>query len=323
MKKWLLFSIVVLMAFFVAGAIYTRVGKQVPPSPKPLVFSPPKTNIVSPDGVTYSFFKTPSYANNLPVYSSTAALLPEIETAIFSVFPIFKTATSSSLFRENVLTKTWALPARDLTITYENQDVVVSAREQGGSSSVLIPPTTAIKNIFSSLGISRMITITQEPQDASPIEGLLILDPQSTSVTAFSFSYKIGEFSLFVPNNPGSPASAVVDNLGVLRVLSVIVPPKDMVIEKNELLIAPEDILQNLRAGRGVIITGNNPETTGSDGGLTFSSFVIDGFEIVYSKIMVGVYAPAFLLHGYGSLNNGRAQEATFFVWATRYQPIR
>lgn len=323
MKRLLVFIFIVLIIFFVIGAIYTRVGRKSTISPKPLVFLPPKTNIVSPDSVTYSFSKNPSYVSSLPVYSATVAQLPEIETAIFSIFPIFKTATPSSLFRDNVLTKTWALPTRDLIITRENQEIIMSTREQGGSSSVLIPPTTAIKNFFSSLGVSQIISIEQELQDASPIEGLLILDPQSTNVTAFSYSYKINGFSLFMPNNPGSPASTVVDNLGVLRVLSVVIPPKEIIIEKNEPLVSVEDILQNLHSGRGVITNGDNPETAGSDGKLTFSSFVIDGLEIVYSKIGLGTYAPAFLLHGYGSLNNGKTQEATFFLWATRYQPTR
>lgn len=215
------------------GALFTRPTQRETDSP-PLVFLPPKTNIISPSGASYSFLSRQSYSAELPVYNTTDAPSSEIENAVLTIFPIFKTATFSSLLRDDVLTKTWALPTRNLTITHQNQSTILTTHEQGGASSVLVSPLTAIKNIFSSLEISQIISLIEEAQETDPIEGLLILDPLVTSVIGRTYSYKINGLRLFTPSNPGSVASSITDNLGVLRALYLLIPPKILIVEKNE-----------------------------------------------------------------------------------------
>ena len=129
MKK-LIIIIAILITLSTMGALFTRPTQRETDSP-PLVFLPPKTNIISPSGASYSFLSRQSYSAELPVYNTTDAPSSEIENAVLTIFPIFKTATFSSLLRDDVLTKTWALPTRNLTITHQNQSTILTHTRAG------------------------------------------------------------------------------------------------------------------------------------------------------------------------------------------------
>lgn len=319
-KKILIVFCFFLIIILVEGAFSKQ---QVRPEPSLFVYDAPETNIKTPDGVSYSFSIQPSYAESLPVYSISSLSIETIESATLNAFPSFKTATLSSLFRDGVLTKTRTTPTSDLTLTAEKQTIIINTKEQGVSTKTTTPPGIILTSLFSSMNLSPLISVVQDAEVLADIEGFLILDPKSISVTGHTFSYKINGYPLYNPINPGPPASSIIDNLSILRSLSVIIPPQITRIEKNTSLVSSEEILKNLRSGKGSIVNANDSNSEGFGGEVGFSSFTIDNLSVVYAETTTGTLSPAFLLHGYGSSNTPSAIEVTFFLWATPSDPIR
>lgn len=318
-KLLIIFGFFLIIILIVSAFSKQRVGI----APSLFVYDAPETSIKTPDSVSYSFSAPPSYVESLPTYSISHLTVETVESTAINAFPLFKTATPSSLFRDDILTKTRASSTGDLTLTAEKQTVVVSVKEQGAATKTVAPPAIILTSLFSSMGLSPLIGVVQNAEVFDGIEGFLILDPKSTSTTGHTFSYKINGLPFYNPVNPGPPASSIIDNLGVLRSLHATIPPQIEHIEKSVPLVSPEAILENLRSGKGSIVSANNPDSDNFGGGVTFSSFVIEDLSIVYAETDTKTLSPAFLLHGYGSSNNSSSQEATFFLWATFITPTR
>ncbi len=314
----LLSLVVVVVSLSFSG----RVRPAAPTQPPVVVRPAPVIEIQQPDNVVFSFASQPALPTSLPVYSATDYTPAQLDRAVLNNLSVFSIpASPSSLIRSGTETTTWAREGADFstTVSQGGAKTIVFHQSQARSkpsstSSVTEAASQFITGLFA---LPPGVTLSQIEIFDGPFDGLSIQDSLGASVfQGVSFSYTLGGIPIVTSGGGPSSNSVVVDNLGIIRSATLNPPPQSLTPAGSLPIITKGDVIANLSQKRAAVVSGNNPQTVGLGGALTFRSFAIDKTLLVYAE-EEGRLMPALLLHGTGADTSGVSQEATYFLWAS------
>lgn len=323
----LLISIVILALV----RLFLPPSKTPQPARPPLEVPPaPTIGIPQPISVVFSYSKEPSLPTELPVYAYTDFTREELESAVASVLSDFAIpASSTSLLRSGVFRRTWSRDGATVTLQDENGQATITFRQ---SVALQKPAATQSHSEIARSFIAKLAP-PSPPLSLSPAgvsddvaEGILITDNLGVQfVEGFLYSYTINALPVVPYPYTSQTSFAAVDNLGIVRAATVHPGPKTVLLSGRAPILSPQDIVANLTAGRGSLVSIAAQEDPKTVGAITFRAFSIDAVSLVYARHQ-GVLAPGFLIHGKGTAPGAADQEATFFLWAspaTQQEPAR
>lgn len=314
---------VILFFLLLAPALLSRKKTDRPRAPQPVVRNAPTMGISQPENVVFTFSSAPPIPASLPVYVTQNYTRSRLEKLIQGVADDYAISSSpSSLFRSGLFTETWL-----------SDGVEISLAEQGPTSTILFrqyralrapspavsPAETARSFVSQLFSFPSPIRLTETGSTKNVPEGLLILDSSLPSyIETVLFSYVIDTYPIISPPHAEAPVSVIVDSYGIVRASTVLPPPLTIARAGSVSLLSSEGILTNLSLQKGSIINAGKATENDVSGLVSFSSFIIDKTSVVYAY-SGDTLTPAFLLHGFGSNNQGGHQEATFFLWAAAW----
>ena len=304
------------------GAIF--LGARTPQkqlSPPEVVRVAPTTAITQPLNVSFSFQTAPAFPTTLPTYNASFFSPQEFLDLGKNIAASYDlSATSSTLIRNGITTRSWTRTGATLTATvaedmfsYVFHQSVAHVKPQ----KPLTPTETAITFVSSLFTVPSPIVVSQKQLIDGPFDGLLYSDQFAAgSATGVFLSYSILGIPIASTISQDVTGSVIVDNLGIVRSATLFSPPKTITENGSVPILSKEDVLKNLEAGRGSVVSVGQSDAAHLEEQLSFSSFTITDTHIVYTA-SGSSYMPAFLLSGSGMGTNGSLQKATFFLWAT------
>lgn len=314
----------VVIALGVIGSItlllFRTATKQTAPLPA-IVRVAPTTAIAQPSKVSFSFQTAPALPTKLPVYEFSFFSPQEfLDFGKNLVAAYDLSATTSTLIRNGITTKSWTRTGAALTATvaddmfsYVFHQTAAHSKPQNPAA----PTETAIAFVSSLFTVPSPIVVAQKQLLDGPFDGLVYSDQFAAgSVTGVVLSYSLSGIPLATLTAGDVSGSVIVDNLGIIRSATLFPPPKAVVEKGSVPILSKEDIIHNLEAGRGSVISAGQSDAANVEEQLSFTSFTITGSHIVYAA-SDSAYMPAILLSGSGVGSRGSPQEATFFLWAT------
>lgn len=325
MKRPVIFFSILLIGILMLAAIrmFVPMSPGAPQPGKPSLEVPPAPTIgiIQPTGVTFAFVKEPSLPATVPIYAYTDFTRAELESSIASVVSEYAIpATSTSLLRAGVFTREWS---RD--------GAMISLQEEGGTSTVTfrqaaargVPATPqnnqgVAQNFIAKLvPPSAPVALTPAGVTNDIAEGILITDSLGVrSLGGYLYSYTIDALPIVPYPFTSQTSFAIVDNLGIVRSATIHPAPKTVTAAGQVPVLTASDILVNLSARRGALISAVTQEDPATAGTIAFAAFRIDAVSVVYARNQ-GLLLPAFIIHGEGTTARGTGQEATFFLWAS------
>jgi len=312
-----LFLLLLSVFFF----FFSRRAKQEPLPPRFVVRTAPLMGIDQPEGVVFSYSAPPSLPRSLPRYAIQEHSRGALESKIQENLRLYNIPSSpSSLLREGVFTKTWLGEGATLALNQERGVSVVSFHQ----FKAISPPGSPVEAVEAAqafiLGLISFpgpIRLTRSTTTQEAPDGLLILDSFiPSSIDAVSFTYDINGYPVVFPPHKTDATTVLVDNYGLIRAATVLVPPRSLTQKENVQILTSEEVLANLSEQKGSILFAGGAFENDTSGKISFSSFLIDKTTLVYAR-HENALAPAFILHGVGTNNQGTSQEATFFLWAS------
>jgi len=321
-KKQLLVGAFFLIIVVVMAVALTKKATVAPePKNEPILVLPaPTIHFQSPKNVTFVFDREPVIPSQLPSYLHEDRSSAEIESVIKNTLPLYGIpASSSSLLRSNVSTKTWSRYGAEFTLTSTTNTTSVLFRQQ---QALTLPETTspsvavARQFFFQLFPLPSGVSLTNIGAQTDDFDGLFIVDTfPRTEFVAELFSYTLDGRPIVSLSQTGAAATIVVDGNSIIRAATIFPPPKSVVAATTVQLIPKDDILINLSLGNGSVVAAFNEATAGLGEQLTYTSFRIRETSVVYAK-QGSLLLPAYLLSGVGTDNTGLSQEATYFLWA-------
>jgi|GEM_PF-4946991 len=327
MKKPYLFIAILIVGILILTTIrlFLPSAPGIPQPGKPLLVVPPAPTmgITQPVGVTFSFTKEPSIPSVLPEYSYIDFTRGELEAKISSLAPEYGIpSTSSSLFRAGTFTREWSRDGATFKL-HESETTAITFQQSSAPSAPSAPknnPEAARNFLTKLLPVTAPLALTPAGITTDIPEGILITDSLGVrSLEGHSYSYTLDALPVVTYPYTSATSFVILDNFGIVRSATLHPAPKTVAVTGQVPILPPNDILTNLSAGRGALLSATTQESPSTAGTIAFKTFRIDTVTLVYAR-KDGFLLPAFILRGNGLAGGGTNQEATYFLWASPLQ---
>jgi hypothetical protein len=321
-KQFVVIGLVFLLSLAIAVLYFS---KQQPPRvavlvPTQTIKNPPQDVRVpgSPTGVVFSFTgNRPIVPPSLPVYKSGPSVFTDAQIEVlvkklgFTSVPTIKSSNETVRRIWNEKDKSFSFVTSLTTQSVSYQKTLSSPVGVQLSNARIIESTQSFLSQFSASSTSFSGTI----QTGKSFDGLVILENPSPALYSVVFSLIIdGKYPLLAANYEEPVASVVVDAGGVVRSLSMVLPPT-LTQTKTTNMLSLDAAIQGLNDGKGLLLSSQKGDGWG--GNPTF--LTVSLLDVRLSYVQAGgsmSIEPVFLFSGTATNEEGKSLNVQYLLYA-------
>ncbi len=306
--------------FWVVGS--KPAAKPKSPAQNRLALPPPRFQpaIESPPGVIFSYVgPSPAIPAVLGVYriSPSPSLTVIQRQALGVARNLGFTASPSAFIRKQNYAASWE--EKDTSLSFAKSGATRALSYQLLRSGVSGPPVavdeTLIKKFLKNIQPeSSLLPLRPYGMQGNRFDGLLVLDQPPPTLSSYAYSFVLDQYPLLTPELSPVSVSLVIDDRGAVRSLSYVFPPEGITKTGDTALLSLEDVVYGLTAGRGLLLSAQNPGEDWEGVTPNFQKVELSALAVVYVQDNEQLQ-PAFLLSGTG-VSGGGGQRVEYLIMA-------
>lgn len=263
-KKRIFIFFLLFLGVVFAAAFVTQKEKQ----PTPLPLASPTQNVAYDPPRDIPFSEQPKGVN----FSSSEEFDLPKESVLFSAFQmdnnafldfasslsetlLFSTPSSAIKTNDSYLLS-WNENSQSLLVS-KNNAIAVSYNKTLSlqKKEQTTPPKQIVESFIKSV-INSSFDVVVKKESLGLTDGLVIEDAEQPALSAYSFTYKTQTGEGFITNlDSQSSGSIIIDEYGVIRFFSLVLPPWSIIQTSVVTLLSYEDVLNNLKNNKGILVS--------------------------------------------------------------------
>jgi len=295
--------------------------------PLPTVYvEPPPRSIdfpITPSGTIFEYVGSEiQIPTTLPLYAVTQdvsinalmSLAESLSTRLgFAASPSAVISGDTFSYLRNEKEKSFVLSKTKNIIAFSYQQLRAPA-----GISLSPPELSANAFVHSVFSLPQEISLKNLGAFDDGFDGLVVLERPVPGLFGYTWGFSVGGYGLLTQEYSPDWIQSVVDERGVIRSMSYVIPPTKLALQGTTAVISLTDAVANLNAGRGALVGVTQGEALGYGTTPAFVNAKILNAALYY-LVLGSALHPAYFFEGAGTTASGATQQFIAVVMASAH----